>query len=111
MCRLHQIPKQPAHGKESVRALGAKQWETFLDMRTTDEQTCPAHNHKRSTTGRFGGSAQSSDLDIGRDDDDDDPPSVTGVDSVGDVETAGGACSVTGSANLTFYMTGSETEG
>ena len=64
MCRLHQNPKQPALGKESVRALGAMQWETFLDVRTTDEQTCLAHDHKRSTTGRFGGSAQSSDLDI-----------------------------------------------
>ena len=34
----------------------------------------------------------------------DDPPCLTGGDSVGDVETAGGACSVVWSANLTFFM-------
>ena len=33
-------------------------------MRTTDEQTCLAHNHKKSTTVRHGGAAQSSDLDM-----------------------------------------------
>ena len=35
-------------------------------------------------------------------DDDDDPLSATGVDSVGDVESASGACSAAGSANLIF---------
>ena len=44
-------------------------------------------------------------------DDDDDPPCVTGVDSVGDVETAGGPCSVVVSAKLTFFMSGSVPEG
>ena len=58
-CRLHQIRRQHALGRGSVRA----QWETSLGMRTTDEQTYLTHKRKKSTMGRSGGSTPSSDWD------------------------------------------------
>ena len=50
-------------------------------------------------------------LGSGRHDDDDDDDDWTRADSVGDVETAGGACSVVCSAILTFFMSKSSSEG